>query len=121
MKEFLWKWLFWASAAFCGLLTLSLLVAYLLYSTAPSNTYTPLFASGFGFTIGFFGLGAVVVFFFDKLSKKTIIFEEVENELFNRVIREMPFFFFALLYFFSLTAYFGIFLLSLTYIEGCTK
>ncbi|HAE37545.1 MAG TPA: hypothetical protein DCG57_02765 [Candidatus Riflebacteria bacterium] len=118
MKEFLWGWIFWASVVFCGLLTASLLVAYGLYSTAPMNNYTPVFAAGFGFALGFFGLGAVTIFFFDQFSRKNMIFQEVENELFNKVIREMPFFFFALMYFFALSVYMGIFLLVLTYIRN---
>jgi len=118
MKEFIWAWLFWASVAFCGLLSISLLVAYTLYSTAPMNSYTPVFASGFGFALGFFGLGAITVFAFDTFARKNLILKEVENEFFNKVIKEMPFFFFALLYFFSMSIYMGMFLLVLTYIRN---
>lgn len=118
MKEFVWAWIFWASVVFCGLLTISMVAAFSLYSTAPQNIYTPVFAAGFGFVLGFFGLGAVIVFAFDKFSTTPIIFKEVENEFFNKVIKEMPFFFFALLYFFSLSIYMGLFLLVLTYIRN---
>lgn len=118
MKEFVWAWIFWASVIFCTLLATSMIVAYALYSTAPQNIYTPVFASGFGFALGFFGLGAIMVFAFDRFSTKTPIFKEVENEFFNKVIKEMPFFFFALLYFFSLSIYMGLFLLVLTYIRN---
>jgi hypothetical protein len=80
--------------------------------------YSQVFAAGFGFALGFFGLGAVSVFFFVIFSRKYLIFQEVENELFNKVIREIPFFFFALMYFFTLSVYMGIFLLVLTYIRN---
>ena len=118
MKEFVWAWVFWASVVFCGLLAISMIAAYGLYSTAPHNLYTPVFAAGFGFALGFFGLGAVIVFVFAKFSTVTPVFKEVENEFFNKVIKEMPFFFFALLYFFSLSIYMGMFLLVLTYIRN---
>lgn len=118
MKEFIWAWLFWASTIFCTLLAFSLGIAYLLYSTAPLNTHTPVFATGFGFAFGFFGLGAVTVFAFDQFSKKNLVFKEVENEFFNKVVREMPFFFFSIAYFFALSIYMGIFMLVLTYIRN---
>ena len=118
MKEFVWKWLFWASLVFCFSLALSLCVAYLLYNTAPHNEYTPLFASGFGFAVGFFGLGGIIFFLFDRLSNMEPILKEVENEFFNKVLKELPFLFFALLYFFSLALYVGLFLLILTYIKN---
>jgi hypothetical protein len=118
MKEFLWAWIFWASVVFCTLLATSLMVAFWLYSTAPMNDHTPVFAAGFGFAFGFFGLGALTIFAFDRFSKKSLVFKEVENEFFNKVIREMPFFFFALSYFFSLAIYMGIYLLVLSYIRN---
>ena len=118
MKEFIWAGLFWASVVFCSLLAISLLIAYWLYSTAPLNNNTPVFASGFGFGLGFLGLGAMTIFTFDKFSRKNIIFKEVENEFFNKVIREMPFFFFAILYFFMMAVYMGIFILVLSYIQN---
>ncbi|MDD2999759.1 MAG: hypothetical protein PHV05_11910 [Candidatus Riflebacteria bacterium] len=118
MKEFIWQWIFWASVVFCGLLALSLIAAYGLYSTAPANSYTPVFAAGFGFFLGFFGLGAVTLFALDKFSKTTLLFKEVENEFFNKVIRESPFFFFSLMYFFSLSLYMGFFMLVLNYIKS---
>lgn len=118
MKVFLWSWIFWLSVIFCTLLVTSLLIAYWLYSTAPQNEHTPVFATGFGFAFGFFGLGAVTLIAFEHFSKKNIIFKEVENEFFNRVIREMPFFFFSLMYFFSLSVYMGIFLLVLSYVRN---
>ena len=118
MKEFIWAWFFWFSVVFCTLLTTSLMVAYWLYSTAPSNANTPLFASGFGFILGFIGLGAMTIFVFDKFSQKNVIFKEVENEFFNKVIREMPFFFFALSYFFTMSVYMGMFLLILSYVKN---
>jgi len=62
MKEFIWAWIFWASVVFCSLLGISLTTAYWLYSTAPTNNNTPIFAAGFGFALGFFGLGAMTVF-----------------------------------------------------------
>lgn len=121
MKEFIWSWIFWGSVVFCSLLATSLIIAFWLYSTAPGNPHTPIFASGFGFSMGFFGLGALLVFVFDRFSKKNLVFKEVENEFFNKVIKEMPFFFFAVLYFFSLSVYMGMFLMVLSYIEtACT-
>jgi hypothetical protein len=121
MKEFVWSWIFWASVVFCSLLAISLLIAYWLYSTAPNNPHTPIFAAGFGFAFGFFGLGAMVVFAFDRFSRKNLVFKEIENELFNKVIKEMPFFFFAVLYFFSMSIYMGFFVLVLSYIKNaCT-
>ena len=116
MKEFIWSWIFWASSAFCTLLGVSLIVAYALYSTAPQNIYTPVFAAGFGFSLGFFGLGAILVFAYDRFSNMNPIFKEIDNEFFNKVIKEMPFLFFAMLYFFSLLLYMVFFLLVLTYI-----
>ena len=118
MKEFLWAWLFWTSTIFCTLLASSLMIAYWLYSTAPLNPHTQVFAAGFGFALGFFGLGAVTIFAFDRFSQKNLVFIEVENELFNRVIRELPFFFFSVVYFFALSVYMGIFMLVLSYIQN---
>lgn len=118
MKEFIWRWMFWASLVFCLLLSISLMVAYLLYSTAPNNEYTPIFATSFGFAIGFFGLGAVTVFFFDKIASSGPVFKETENEFFNKVIKELPFLFFGLLYFFTLALFMGLFMLVLTYIRN---
>lgn len=118
MKEFIWAWIFWASVVFCSLLGVSLTTAYWLYSTAPMNNNTPIFAAGFGFALGFFGLGAMTVFVFDRFSRKNVIFKEVENEFFNKVIREMPFFFFAIAYFFSMAVYMALFLLILSYIQN---
>lgn len=118
MKEFIWKWLFWASVIFCVLLSISLWVAYLLYSTAPNNEYTPVFASGFGFAIGLFGLAAIIFFLFDKLTNMEPITKETDNELFNKIIKETPYFFFTILYFFTLALYMGLFMLVLTYIKN---
>ena len=118
MKEFLWKWLFVASVVFFGLLIISLLIAYALYSASPDNEYTPVFALGFGFALGFFGLGAVTLSAFDKLITQPIIFEETDHEIFNRIIQEAPFFFFSLQFFFSLVAYMGIFLMVISYIRN---
>ena len=118
MKEFVWKWMFLASAVFCFSLALSLGIAYWLFKTAPGNEYTLLFASGFGFAIGFFGLGAVVCFLFDKLSNMEPIFEEKESEIFTKILKELPFLFFALLYFFALAVYLGLFLIILTFIKN---
>ena len=36
----MWKWLFWSSLVFCSLLSISLIIAYLLYTTAPNNEGT---------------------------------------------------------------------------------
>lgn len=119
MKEFVWSWFFWLSFVFCSLLAVSLVIAYWLYSTAPQNQHTPIFATGFGFVLGFFGLGVLTASAFEHFSKKNLIFKEFENEFFNRVIREVPFLFFALFYFFSLSLYIGIFMLVLGYIEKC--
>jgi hypothetical protein len=118
MKEFLWAWLFVGSLAFCTLLTVSLTIAYVLFATAPLNPHTPVFASGFGFAFAFFGLGALMVFAYDRLSIYMEHVSEIDNEFFRKVIREMPFFFFALVYFFLLAVYMGIFLLMLTYIRN---
>ncbi len=118
MKEFIWKWLFWASVVFCSMLVASLLIAYLLYTTAPSNEYTPIFASAFGFAIGFFGLGGTIFFLFDKLSNMEPIIKDVDNQYFNIAIKELPFLFFALLYFFSLAVYMGIFMMVLNYVKN---
>ncbi len=118
MKEFIWRWLFWASATFFSLLSISLLAAYALYTTAPTNCYTHVFASGFGFILGFLGLGFAYAYLFDKLNSTPIIFKESDNEIFNRVIKEAPFFFFALLFFFSIVLYMGLFLLVLSYVKN---
>ncbi len=118
MKVFIWKWLFWSSLVFCSLLSISLIIAYLLYTTAPNNEYTPVFASGFGFAIGFFGLGGIIFFLFDKLSNMEPILKDIDNEFFNKVVRELPFLFFALLYFFTLSVYVGLFMLILNYIKN---
>ena len=118
MKDFIWIWLFWASVVFCSLLSISLLIAYLLYTTAPNNEYTPVFASGFGFAIGFFGLGAVIFFMFDKLTNREPLIKALDNEFVNVVIKELPFLFFSLLYFFSLALYVGLFMLVLNYIRN---
>ena len=118
MKEFIWKWAFWGSVLFFGILSVSLLISYTLYTTAPENTYTPVFASGFGFVFGFFGLGFITLYTFDKLETSPLIYKETENEILNRVIKEAPFFFFALTFFFSMVVYMGIFLLVLSYIRN---
>ncbi len=120
MKEFLWGWLFLGSLVFCGLLVGSLLTAYALYTTAPLNPHTPVFAAGFGFAFGFLGLGALCLIFFDKLARKTKLKEETDSEMFKKVVNEMPFFFFSLIYFFSLALFMGIFLLMLSYIRNAT-
>lgn len=118
MKEFLWRWLFWASTVFFGLLVISLLIAYSLYSASPDNEYTPIFACGFGFMLGFIGLGSVTLAAFDKLNTTPIIFSDTDNETFNRVLKEAPFFFFALQFFFSFVIYMGLFLLVLSYVRN---
>lgn len=118
MKEFVWKWLFLASLVFCFSLTLSSLIAFWLYKTAPTSEYTQLFASGFGFAIGFIGLGAVVCYLFDRLSHMEPVFTETANEIVNKVLKELPFLFFALLYFFGLAIYTGLFIIILTYIKS---
>jgi hypothetical protein len=118
MKEFIWRWFFWASVVFFSLLSVSSIAAYALYNTAPDNAYTQVFASGFGFVLGFIGLAFVNVYLFDKLNTTPIIFRESDNEIFNRVIQEAPFFFFALLFFFSIVLYMGIYLLVLSYVKN---
>jgi len=120
MKEFLWGWIFYGSLVFCGLLVASLLAAYALFSTAPLNPHTPVFAAGFGFAFGFLGLGALTLIFFDKLSRKAKFSEEPDSEIFKRVVTEMPFFFFSLVYFFSMALFMGIFLLMLSFIHNAT-
>lgn len=118
MKEFLWSWIFWASFIFCTLLSSSLIVAYSLFSTAPHNPNTPIFAIGFGFAFGFIGLGGFTVMFFDRLTHKVDVLEEAEGELFKKVVKEMPFFFFALIYFFSLALFMGMLLLMIPFIRN---
>ncbi len=118
MKEYFWRWLFWGSVIYCGLLAISLIVAYLLFSTAPNSPNTPVFAIGFGFAVGFVGLGAVTLLLFDRLSKKLDITPEEEGELFRKVIRETPFFSFSLLYFFALGLFIGIIMLMIPYIRN---
>ncbi|HOY66306.1 MAG TPA: hypothetical protein PLP29_05405 [Candidatus Ozemobacteraceae bacterium] len=117
MKEFLWAWLFWASVVFCSLLVISLGASWLLFSAAPNHQHTWIFATGFGFSFGFIGLGALTVFVFDKFSRKFRPKEEVEGEFFRKIVRESPFFFFTLLFFFSMALYIGILLLMLPYIK----
>lgn len=118
MREFIWAWLFWAALVFCTLLTASLGIAYWLFSTAPQNPHTPVFAAGFGFAFGFIGLGTLMAIAYDRVAVKMEFTPEVDNEFFRKVIREMPFFFFSLAYFFSLALFIGIFLLMLTYIRN---
>jgi len=120
MKEFLWAWLFWASLVFCGLLAASLLTAFWLFSTAPMNPHTAIFASGFGFAFGFLGLGAFTLILFDKLSRRLEQNPHHDGEFFQKLIREMPFLFFTLIYFFAMAGFIGIFLLMLSYIKTAT-
>jgi len=118
MKEFLWSWLFWISLVFCSILCTGLVAAFVLFSTAPNNPHTPIFAAGFAFTFGFLGLGALTFFFFDKISRKMDTTPDVDGEFFKKVVKEMPFFFFSLSYFFALAIYMAIFLLMLPYIKN---
>jgi len=76
MKEYLWRWLFWASFTFCFLLAISLLIAYWLFSTAPNSPNTPVFAIGFGFALGFIGLGSITLILFDRISNRLDITPE---------------------------------------------
>jgi len=117
MKEFLWAWLFWAATVFCSLLAVSLGAAWLLFSTAPGHPHTWVFAAGFCFSFGFIGIGAFTVFVFDRFSNKFRAKEEVEGEFFRKIVREMPFLFFALLFFFAMALFIGVFLLMLPYIK----
>lgn len=118
MKEYFWRWLFWGSVIYCGLLAFALVVAYWLYSTAPNSPNTPVFAIGFGFAIGFVGLGAVVLLLFDRISKRLDVTPEDEGELFRKIVRETPFFSFSLLYFFALGFFVGIIMLMIPYISN---
>lgn len=118
MREYIWRWLFWSSVVFCGLLSSGLVVAYILYSAAPHNPNTPVFAMGFGFTFGFIGLSALTVILFDRVSKRLDTTPEEEGELMKRLARETPFFTFSLLLFFSLALFMGIFMLMLPYIRN---
>jgi len=118
MKEFLWAWLFWLAFVFCGLLAFSLLLAWAFFSTAPNNPHTPVFAIGFGFALGFIGLGALTVFFYDRLVKHNELIGEEDGELLRKIVREMPFFFFSLVYFFVLAVYMGVFILMLPFIRN---
>ena len=117
MKDFLWAWLFWASTIFCTLLAVSLLAAWLLFSTAPHHQHTWIFSAGFGFVFGFIGIGSLTLFVFDRFSRKFREKEEAEGELFRKIIRETPFFFFTLFFFFAMALYTGILLLMLPYIK----
>ncbi|MBF0501228.1 MAG: hypothetical protein HQM09_13905 [Candidatus Riflebacteria bacterium] len=117
MKEYLWSWIFGVSLVFCTLLTASLLIAFKLYSTAPQNANTPVFAIGFGFAFGFIGLGASTFLLYDRLVRKLDLIGEDEGELVRKVVREMPFFFFSILYFFILALYMGIFMLMIPFIR----
>ena len=118
MKEYLWRWLFWGSLIYCGLLALSLVVAFLLFSTAPHSPNTPIFAIGFSFAVGFFGLGAMTFILFDRISKRIDITPEEEGEMFRKIVRETPFFSFSLLYFFGLGLFMGIIMLMIPYITN---
>ena len=118
MKEYLWRWIFWASMVYCGLLATSLIVAYVLFSTAPNNQNTPVFAIGFGLAFGFFGLGSLTLILFERISRKMDDTPEEEGEFMLKVIRETPFFSFSLLYFFGLALFMGIFMLMLSYIRN---
>ncbi len=103
---------------FCTILSVSLVTAYILFSTAPFNPHTSIFAAGFGFAYGFLGLGALTLIFFDRIGKHLKKTGENEAEFFKKVIKEMPFFFFSLLFFFGLAIYMGIFILVLGYIKN---
>lgn len=118
MKEYLWRWLFWASLVFCSLLATSLLIAYWLFSTAPHHPNTPVFAVGFALTFGFIGLGSLTMLLFSRISRRLDATPEEEGELFRKLVRESPFFAFSLLYFFSLLVFMGIFLLMIPYIKN---
>ncbi|MFZ2958997.1 MAG: hypothetical protein WA705_19085 [Candidatus Ozemobacteraceae bacterium] len=118
MKEFAWAWVFWITTAFCSLLVVSLLIAFKLFQTAPQNANTPVFAIGFGFVFGFVGLGASTLFFYDRLVRRLDVTKEEDGELVRKVIRETPFFFFSLIYFFVLAVYMGVFMLMIPFIRA---
>ena len=115
VKEFLWAWIFVLTTAFCLLLAITLGVTYLFFSTAPSNQYTPVFAIGFIF--GFTGLASITFLFYDRLVKKLDLLSDEEGELMRKVVREAPFFFFSLLFFFAMAMYMGFFMLMVPYIR----
>jgi hypothetical protein len=117
MRPYMWGWLFAGSLAFCGLLALGLLIAFALFYVAPHNQHTPLFAAGFGFTLGFIGLGTMTVLFFDRITRRLDLLQDREGDLLRKVVKESPFFFFSLLYFFMLAAFIGFFLMMLPYIK----
>lgn len=118
MKEYLWRWLFWGSLVFCGLLAAALLIAFWLYSTAPHNPNTPIFGIGFGFAFGFIGLGSLTLILFDRISKRLDTTKEEDGEFVRRIVRETPFFSFSLLYFFSLAMFMAIFMMMIPYIRN---
>ncbi|MBI3037809.1 hypothetical protein HYY75_01980 [bacterium] len=118
MKDYVWIGLFWGSLGFCGLEALSLLVAYVLFSTAPHNPHTSVIAIGFGFLLGFCGLGAMTMVIFDRISHRFETAQEGEASLVKKIIKETPFFFFALFYFFALAFFLGVFLLMMPYLQN---
>ena len=117
VKEFVWAWIFGLSTVFCSLLAASLWVAYLFFSTAPHNQYTPVFAIGFGFVFGFIGLASITFVFYDRLVKKLDLVSEEEGELVRKVVRETPFFFFSILFFMAMAMYMGFFMLMIPFIR----
>ena len=117
MKEFLWAWIFGFTTVFCTLLAISLGVAYLLFSTAPNTQYTPVFSIVFVFVCGFVGLASITFIFYDRMVKRLDTLADEEGELMRKVIREAPFFFFSMLFFFSMAIYMGIFMLMVPYIR----
>lgn len=114
----MWRWLFIGTFIFFGLLSASLLIAFWLYSTAPHNPNTPVFAIGFGLAFGFIGIGIMVLLAFERISKKFDMHAEEDGELMRKIMKESPFFSFSLLYFFALGFYMSIFLLMLPYIRN---
>ena len=117
MRPQLWGWLFAGSLAFCTMLALALLIAFALFKVAPHNEHTPLFATGFGFTIGFIGLGTLTLLLFDRMARRLDLLRDREGDLMRKVVRESPFFFFSLMFFFLLAAFIGFFVLMLPYIK----
>ncbi len=117
MRPFLWGWLFAGSLLFCGLQVVALLIAFTLFYVAPHNEHTPVFATGFAFTLGFLGLGTMTVLFFERIGRRVDLLRDREADLMRKIIKESPFFFFSLLYFFLLAAYIGFFVLMLPYIK----
>ncbi|MBF0409351.1 MAG: hypothetical protein HQM10_18570 [Candidatus Riflebacteria bacterium] len=118
MKQFLWFWFFSVSFVFTGILAISLGLSYILFSTAPHNPYTPVFAIAFGFIFGFTGLASLTFLFYDGLVNKLNFFEEEEGELVKKVVREAPFFFFSLIFFFIMGLYMGVYMMIINFIRN---